>query len=320
MKLQYLLNLLREEIVSYFWPVAKLSIWIKALRLRTLPLSVSGILLGSAAAFREGFVNYSILSYALLTTILFQIISNLSNDLGDTLKGTDNEDRIGPSRSVQSGGISPSTMKKAIILFSILAFASALLLIAISSDGMTANTIWFYIGLAITSIVAAIAYTIGKRAYGYHGFGDLMVLIFFGFVSVLGVYTLYSKLFTIDNILLALYVGLLSVAVLNLNNMRDYHNDAKSGKQTLIVKMGPNQGKFYHVLLILIAISSMIIYINKLGNPLFFVSLVPALYLIYHIRLVMKVSNPADFDPELKKIALVCFFSSLLFFLIVLIP
>lgn len=300
--------------------MANLSTWISALRLRTLPLSVSGILLGSAAAYREGFVNHTILSLALLTTVLFQIISNLSNDLGDGLKGTDNEGRVGPARTIQTGSISPQTMKRAIILFSILALFSALLLIGMASKGMTMQTIWFYIGLSIASIAAAIAYTIGKRAYGYHGFGDLMVLLFFGFVSVLGVYSLYTHVFLIENILLALYVGLLSVAVLNLNNMRDYHNDAKSGKRTLIVKMGPNQGKFYHFILLLSALISMGIYINKLGEPLLFLSLVPALYLIYHLRLVMKVSKPADFDPELKKLALVCFFSSLIFFLIQVIP
>ena len=146
-----------------------------------------------------------------------------------------------------------------------------------------------------------------------------MVLIFFGFVSVLGVYTLYSKVFMIDNILAAICIGLLSTAVLNLNNMRDFKNDADSKKMTIVVKMGPNQAKLYHALIILVGLSSMAVFISRIGNPIYFISLLPGLYLIYHLRVVMQTADPADFDPELKKVALATFGISLFFFIAVLI-
>lgn len=289
------------------------------MRLRTLPLSVSGIILGSAIAYYQDFWNPKIFSLALLTTILFQVLSNLANDLGDGIKGTDNENRIGPERAIQSGAISQKQMIVAIIICVVLGLTSAALLIYFSAEGMTKQTLWIYIGLAILSTIAAVTYTIGKKAYGYHGLGDLMVLIFFGFVSVLGVYTLFSHIFLLDNILPAICIGLLSTAVLNLNNMRDYHNDVESNKITLVVKMGPNQAKLYHALIILVGLLSMAVFISKMNNPIYFVSLVPGLYLLYHLRVVMQTADPADFDPELKKVALATFSISILFFAAVLI-
>lgn len=291
--------------------------WVSAMRLRTLPLSVSGILVGSAIALASNSWNNWIFGLALSTTVLFQIISNLANDLGDTLKGTDNADRLGPERTLQAGVISKKAMKTAIILFSILSLASAGALIYVSIDGMSQTVLLAYIGLAIFCVIAAITYTIGKKAYGYNGLGDLMVLIFFGLVSVLGVYSLYTKTFLIDNLLPAVSIGLLSTAVLNLNNMRDFSNDAKSGKNTLVVKMGPNQAKLYHALLIVMALLSMAVFIGRIGKPLLFISLAPGIALIFHLRKVMKTTDPRSFDPELKIVAFSTFGISLLFLLII---
>lgn len=288
------------------------------MRLRTLPLSVSGILVGSAIALASDSWNNWIFGLALSTTVLFQIISNLANDLGDTLKGTDNDDRLGPKRTLQAGVITKKAMKMAIILFSILSLASAAALIYVSIDGMSQSVLLSYIALAIFCVLAAITYTIGKKAYGYNGLGDLMVLIFFGLVSVLGVYSLYTKTFLIDNLLPAVSIGLLSTAVLNLNNMRDYANDAKSGKNTLVVKMGPNQAKLYHALLIVIALLSIAVFIGRIGEPLLFISLVPGIALVFHLRKVMKTTDPRSFDPELKIVAFSTFGISLLFLLIIL--
>lgn len=288
------------------------------MRLRTLPLSVSGILVGSAIALVSDSWNNWIFGLALSTTVLFQIISNLANDLGDTLKGTDNDDRLGPKRTLQAGVITKKAMKMAIILFSILSLASAAALIYVSIDGMSQSVLLTYIALAIFCVLAAITYTIGKKAYGYNGLGDLMVLIFFGLVSVLGVYSLYTKTFLIDNLLPAVSIGLLSTAVLNLNNMRDFANDAKSGKNTLVVKMGPNQAKLYHALLIVMALLSMAVFIGRIGEPLLFISLVPGIALVFHLRKVMKTTDPRSFDPELKIVAFSTFGISLLFLLIIL--
>lgn len=285
--------------------------WVGAMRLRTLPLSLSGIILGAGVAYHNGFWDTTIFVLAISTTILFQVLSNFANDLGDSAKGTDNSERIGPMRSVQSGVISQSEMKFAVIVVAVLSLISAAALIFVGVKGMPEQILWFYIGLAILCIVAAITYTVGKKAYGYHGMGDIMVFIFFGLVSVLGVYSLFAKSFLMENVSLGIFVGLLSTAVLNLNNMRDYKNDAASNKKTIVVKMGPNNAKFYHALLILIAILSLTIFLNSFKKPELFFTMVPAILLIIHLRKVMKTTQVKDFDPELKKVALTTFLISI---------
>jgi 1,4-dihydroxy-2-naphthoate octaprenyltransferase len=292
--------------------MTKKQAWIHALRLRTLPLSISGIILGSALAFYKGFDNYLVLGFALLTTLLFQILSNLANDLGDSLKGTDNAQRVGPTRAVQSGVISPKEMKNAVILTSFLSFISAGILIYFGTQEMPQATIFFYISLAIACVAAAILYTVGKKAYGYNGLGDFMVYLFFGLVSVMGVYPLFAK--TIDwNLLMpASTIGLLSTAVLNLNNMRDRVNDAASGKRTLVVMMGGDLAKIYHTFLIVIALGLHLYFISELHHDMAFIGLLPGVVLLLHVRKVMQTKNPKDFDPELKKVALSTFALALL--------
>jgi 1,4-dihydroxy-2-naphthoate octaprenyltransferase len=286
--------------------------WIHALRLRTLPLSLSGIILGSGIAASQGYWNWIVFLLSLLTTVLFQILSNLANDMGDSLKGTDNYQRIGPTRSVQSGLISVSEMKNAVIFTTVLSFFFAGLLIYTGTKGLSNSVLLSYVLLAIACIIAAITYTVGKKAYGYHGLGDLMVLLFFGGVSVLGVYPLYAKQFDWSLLLPAFAIGSFSTAVLNLNNMRDHDNDARSGKRTLVVKMGPHLAKLYHMLLILGGIASMLIYLVQIQHRWAFVGLTPCIILLLHVRQVMATKNPVDFDPELKKVALSTFAFSVL--------
>jgi 1,4-dihydroxy-2-naphthoate octaprenyltransferase len=287
--------------------MTKSQAWIKALRLRTLPLSLSGIIIGSAIAKYNGFWDWSIFLLSLLTTVLFQIVSNLANDLGDSVKGTDNKDRVGPMRSVQSGLISKNEMRNAVVITSIVSLLSAGTLIYLGTTNLPISILWFYIGLAVACIFAAITYTIGKKAYGYYGLGDIMVFLFFGIVSVLGVYPLYAK--SIDWIILlpACSIGLLSAAVLNLNNMRDRTNDAKSGKNTLVVKIGPDWAKLYHAFLVLGGVICQLLFLVNLNYSLAFIGLLPAIILILHLQKVMKTKNPKDFDPELKKVALSTF-------------
>lgn len=287
--------------------MTKSQAWIKALRLRTLPLSLSGIIIGSAIAKYNGFWDWTIFLLSLLTTVLFQIVSNLANDLGDSVKGTDNKDRIGPMRSVQSGFISKKQMRNAVVITSIVSLLSAGNLIYIGTTNLPISILWFYIALAVACIFAAITYTIGKKAYGYYGLGDIMVFLFFGIVSVLGVYPLYAK--SIDWIILlpACSIGLLSAAVLNLNNMRDRINDSKSGKNTLVVKIGPDWAKLYHTFLVLGGIICQVMFLITINHPLAFIGLLPAIILILHLQKVMKTKNPKDFDPELKKVALSTF-------------
>lgn len=287
--------------------------WIQAARLRTLPLSLSGIIVGSAYAYFQGFANYTILTLAFFTTLGLQILSNYANDYGDGVKGTD-ENRIGEKRMVAAGVISAKQMKSAVISLAILTLVLALSLIYVAFGKENFVLSMIFILLGISAIVAAIKYTVGSNAYGYNGLGDLFVFIFFGFVSVLGSNFLFTKMIDWKLFLPATSIGLLSVAVLNLNNMRDIENDKKAGKMTLVVKMGLANAKKYHNVVLVIASISFMIF-----NLLTKTSLIPILLvnisIIMHINKVNKAKSYEDFDPELKKVALSTFALSVLFWL-----
>lgn len=293
--------------------MSRVKIWLDAFRLRTLPLSLSGIVLGSFIAYEKGFWNPVVFTLAICTTLFFQLLSNLANDLGDSLKGTDNEQRIGPKRAVQSGNISVVQMRRAVWLFVGLSFISAAALIYVGTQNLPQEMLYLYGVLAIACVLAAITYTIGKKAYGYYGLGDLFVFLFFGLVSVLGVFTLYSKNFEWLNILPASTMGMLSASVLNLNNMRDRANDARSGKNTLVVKMGAELAKLYHSFLILGALITMTVFISYNGNDMNYLALLPGLVLLWHLRKVMQTKNERDYDPELKLVALSTFAIAILY-------
>ena len=300
--------------------MTKLKAWIHAFRLRTLPLSLSGILVGSFASKAVGCWNLTIFVFALLTTVLFQILSNLANDLGDSQKGADNAQRVGPQRAVQSGVISMREMKIAVGIFSFLSFVSAGILIYVSAAGKPVSFWIFYAVLAVFCVLAAITYTVGKRAYGYHGLGDVFVFVFFGLVSVLGVFHLYQHTFEFaqfnwSNVLPAITIGCLSAAVLNLNNMRDRLNDSQVGKRTIVVLLGGEKAKIYHSLLLIGGLFSFTFYVFQYHptNKWMMMTFLPQLFLIMHLRKVMLTQEPTEFDPELKKVALSTFALSLLF-------
>ena len=287
--------------------------WIQAARLRTLPLSVSGIIVGSAYAYYQGFSDWRIVVLALLTTLGLQVLSNYANDYGDGVKGTD-ANRIGEKRLVAAGVITAEQMKKAVIITAILTFIIALLLIYVAFGKENFALSLIFILLGIGSIGAAIKYTIGKSAYGYNGFGDLFVFIFFGLVSVVGSNFLFTHF--IDWMLLfpATAIGLLSVAVLNLNNMRDIENDKIAGKNTLVVKMGLKNAKIYHHFLIVLPF--VLLFVFSIGiNTRIFLSFFVFIFFLKHLEKVRKSTQYEDFDPELKKVALGTFVLSLLFFI-----
>ncbi len=290
----------------------KIHAWIAAARLRTLPLSVSGIIVGSALA-KHHFWKTPLFWLAILTTIGFQVISNFANDYGDGIKGTDAE-RKGEKRLVASGIISAKEMKKAVIFTSIITFFIALFLIYIAFGQTHFYRSFFFIILGILAIAAAIKYTVGKNAYGYSGLGDVFVFIFFGLVSVIGTHYLFTKALTLDIFLPAIAMGCLSIAVLNLNNMRDIETDIKHNKNTLVVKLGSFKAKIYHTFLIITAIGCMLIY-----SALHYSSLVQFTYVVAFIPLlnnlftVWKNKNPELLDSELKKVALSTFLLAILF-------
>ncbi|WP_299120366.1 1,4-dihydroxy-2-naphthoate octaprenyltransferase [uncultured Tenacibaculum sp.] len=302
--------------------------YIKAARLRTLPLSVSGIIVGAclglndylkspnvfAGCFGEPTVlNSDIFWLAILTTIGFQVLSNFANDYGDGVKGTD-DNREGEARMVSSGAITPKQMKIAMIITGAITLVIALLLIyvAFGKDNFLYSVIFF--GLGIASIIAAIKYTVGKSAYGYSGFGDVFVFVFFGLLAVVGTYFLYTKELNLTIFLPAITIGLLSTAVLNLNNMRDRVNDAKSGKNTLVVKMGAKAAKNYHYLLIGVSFLCALSYVFlKYESPYQFLFIIAYIPILKHIVFVSKNKEEALLDGELKKVALSTFLFSILF-------
>ncbi|MCX6171842.1 MAG: 1,4-dihydroxy-2-naphthoate polyprenyltransferase [Flavobacterium sp.] len=287
--------------------------WIEAARLRTLPLSVSGIIVGSFYAMSQAIFNWKIVVFALLTTLGLQILSNFANDYGDGVKGTDNEDRVGPKRAIQSGIITPQSMKKAILLTSLITLSFAILLIYFAFKESYLLYSFLFLILGILAIASAIRYTVGKSAYGYRGFGDVFVFVFFGLVSTFGVYFMFSK--TFDGLLLlpAIAIGFLSVGVLNLNNMRDEESDRKAGKNTIVVKMGGENAKKYHFFLVISAMVLMLVfaYLNKFhfDQYIFVVAYFP---LASHLMTVYRNKNPKLLDPELKKLAISTFLLSIL--------
>lgn len=290
-----------------------IKLWIQAARLRTLPLSVSGIIVGSAYAYYQGFSDWRIVVLALLTTLGLQVLSNYANDYGDGVKGTD-ANRIGEKRLVAAGVITAEQMKKAVIITAILTFIIALLLIyvAFGKENFTLSLIFILLGIG--SIGAAIKYTVGKSAYGYSGFGDVFVFIFFGLVSVIGSNFLFTHFIDWKLFLPATAIGLLSVAVLNLNNMRDIENDKIAGKNTLVVKMGLKNAKIYHHFLIVLPF--VLLFVFSIGiNTRIFLSFFVFIFFLKHLEKVRKSTQYEDFDPELKKVALGTFVLSLLFFI-----
>jgi 1,4-dihydroxy-2-naphthoate octaprenyltransferase len=291
-----------------------IKIWLQAARLRTLPLSVSGIIMGNALALNHNDFSFIIFLLSILTAIAFQIVSNFANDYGDGIKGTDNEQRIGPKRVLQQGLLTSKNLKRG-ILVSVL--VSIILSIALIYESLGVDKLLFsvlFILLAIGAVAAAIKYTVGTNPYGYSGLGDLFVFIFFGWVSVIGSYFLQINSIDLSIVLFATSVGLLSVAVLNLNNMRDIENDLNSSKITLAVRLGGYKAKVYHFFLISIAIILFFIGIGEqslLIKTIYTLVFVP---LFLHLYRVFNLKEPKQFDPELKKLALTIFFISIVFF------
>lgn len=293
----------------------QLKVWLKAVRLRTLPLSVSGILIGNSLCFQDPEFSGILFVLMLFTAISFQIISNFANDYGDGVKGTDNDNRLGPKRVLQQGLLSREILKKGIIIISLISLLLAFVLIFLAFGSNSWYYILIFIGLSFASVWAAIFYTVGNKAYGYYGFGDLFVFLFFGGVSVLGAYFIQLKTFSYPAILLSLVVGFLSVGVLNLNNMRDIDNDAFVGKRTLVVIMGAAIAKKYHLLLLIVSVSILVYVFSSVSIRFFWIPYLAIIPLMVHFISVLKNSEPKFFDPELKKLSLSIFLLSLLVFL-----
>jgi 1,4-dihydroxy-2-naphthoate octaprenyltransferase len=287
--------------------------WLEAFRLRTLPLSISGILLGSALAYKNGSFDNILFVLAIFTVLFLQILSNLANDLGDTIKGTDNDSRIGPKRSTQTGAISNKQMKIAISIFATLSLIFGSILAFQGTRSMSIEVQITFFVLALGCILAAVGYTMGKNAYGYLGLGDLFVFVFFGLLSVCGIYVLMVKNFHWEVILPAISVGLLSTAVLNLNNMRDHVNDAACGKNTLVVKIGFENALKYHFVLVLTPIFCTISYAALTKHWWCLLALLNYVILGKHILYVVQNPIPEKLDSQLGNVAISTFTYAVLF-------
>jgi len=278
--------------------------WLKASRLRTLPLALSSILMGSFLAIHEGNYKWIVIILAIVTTTLLQILSNFSNDYGDSMRGTDNDYRIGPVRTVQGGEISPKQMRMGMLLIVILTLLSGIWLIYESFGTNWINAVVFLL-FGILAIVAAVKYTVGNRSYGYSGFGDIFVFIFFGLLAVTGTYYLNSMDFSTYILLPAATMGFFSTAVLNLNNMRDVENDLNSGKMTVVVRLGYNSARIYQVLLIITGFLAALIYVSiTYSSYLEFLFLLTTPLFISNLIGIFKVKEHRKLDPYLKKTAL----------------
>jgi len=290
----------------------KLRVWISAFRLRTLPLALSCSVMGSFLAYSSHSFRWEILVLAVLTTLFLQILSNLANDYGDTVHGVDNESRLGPKRVTQSGKVTRKEMRIAIGIFSSLALISGSWLIFAGLQNLR-QIILFY-ALGIGAILAAIKYTVGRNPYGYAGLGDLFVFIFFGLVGVTGTYYLHTHDFSVWTLLPATSLGLLSSGVLNLNNMRDIENDAKSGKHTLVVRLGSQKAKTYHTILLVLAMLLSVIYVIKFNHsPWQWIFLLTFPLFLRNIRVVLRNHEPPELNNELKKLSLSTFVFTFVF-------
>lgn len=293
--------------------MSKIAYYINSFRLRTLPLSVSGIVVGSVIALNDGFFSWSSFFLALLTSVSLQILSNIANDLGDAEKGTDNEKRLGPVRSLQAGNLSRSDYKKLILFFVLLSAISGLSLIfsAFRSFFNIYSLLVLLVGGG--AILAAIKYTVGKKSYGYSGLGDVFVFIFFGLASVLGSYFLMTSSLKYSLLLPAAAFGWLISAVINLNNMRDIENDKSCGKNTVPVKIGLSNAKIYHYTLIVLAWLCLLIYSNIEYNRmigLLYVLVLP--FFVIHMQRVSRLEGK-ELDSQMKLLSLSIFVLALIF-------
>ncbi|MBN1413629.1 MAG: 1,4-dihydroxy-2-naphthoate polyprenyltransferase [Bacteroidales bacterium] len=289
-------------------------IWIHAFRLRTLPLALSSTFLGSFLAYSKSHFRISVFIFASVTTLFLQILSNLANDYGDGLKGTDKKGRLGPERLTQSGKVSPNAMRNMIIVFVLLSLTVGSTLIFIGLKHFPVVTILVFFILGSSAILAAIKYTVGKNPYGYVGLGDMFVFIFFGIVGVCGTFYLHTGYFDPWILFPASTIGLFSSCVLNINNLRDIKSDSECGKKTLVVRLGVKAAKIYHGILVLSAVlMSMVYTVMFFKSPVQLLFMITLPFLLLDVKNVMMNTVPIELNRELLKMALTTFAFSLTF-------
>lgn len=293
-------------------PLSRTQAWLESLRPKTLPLAFAAIITGTTLAWWQGFFDPLVAILALTTAGLLQILSNLANDYGDAEKGSDKPDRIGPLRGMQKGAISLAQMKRALILTIALSCISGLLLLLAATQ--TLADFMGFVALGVLSIIAAITYTIGKRPYGYMGLGDVSVLVFFGWLSVIGSWYLQTHMLMPAVILPATACGLLATAVLNINNLRDIESDRQNGKITLVVRLGAVNARRYHACLLAGALLCLALFnLLSLQNVWGWLFLLAAPLLFKQARYVLRERDPRAMPPMLERTVKGALLTNLLF-------
>lgn len=288
--------------------------WLLAARPRTLLLAIANISMGIFLAAARGEAKPAIGALAIVTAILLQILSNLANDYGDARHGLDNEARVGPKRAVQSGLVTQRDMLRGVVITAALSALSGLALVILAFGLARLPLVLLFVGLGGAAIWAAIAYTATDKPYGYAGLGDLMVFLFFGLVAVLGTYFLQTQTLSWDLVLPAAASGLLSVAVLNVNNVRDLESDKLAGKQSVAVRLGAKKARLYHAALLLassvLALAFVLLNYTSPWQFLFVFSL--PLLVLNGVKL-WRGRGAAEIDPLLKQMSISTLVFTLLF-------
>lgn len=282
--------------------MSKFKAYLRSFRLRTLPLSVAGIVLGTMLAASDGAFHAGRFALALLTVLLLQILSNVANELGDTLRGTDSDERQGMVYSLQSGEISIAAMKRLIIWLVALSALSGVALVATSFEALFSREGVVMLVLGALAIVAALGYTLGRHPYGYMGLGDLFVFLFFGLLSTIGGYFLMCWQVDWRVVLPASACGLWSVGVLNINNIRDMESDRKN-RVTIPILLGERGAKIYQCVLELLPFVLLTAYCHLRQSPYPYAILVFLPLYVAHLYGVMRATG-RELDPRLPQLSL----------------
>ena len=270
--------------------------------------------MGCGLAWFYDAIDATVSVLAIVTATLIQVFSNFANDYGDSQRGTDNEFRLGPTRTVQTGEISNKEMETGMIVVGGLSFLSGIWLVYAGTWHHSKTAFLGFIGLGILSLIAAYFYTAGKKSYGYIGLGDLFVFLFFGLLPVPGVFFLNAGFLTACVFLPALSIGFFSTGVLNLNNTRDIENDRNSGKITIPVRIGAQNARFYHLSLILGGwIVALIFTLNHFYSLWQFIYWITFPFFMLDLHQIFRIRNEKELDPFLKRLALSTLTFTLLF-------
>lgn len=269
-------------------------VWLAAARPKTLPAAISPVILGAALAWGDGVFHLPAAFTALLGAVLIQIAANYANDYYDYVKGADTEERLGPTRATQAGLVAPVQMKRAMVLA--LAAAALVGLYLVYRGG------WPILVVGLLSMLFAVLYTAGPYPLGYIGVADLFVLIFFGPVAVAGTYYVQALQLPLAPVLIGFAPGLLSVAILTVNNLRDVNQDRKAGKKTLAVRLGVTYARCQYLLCLIIAIVVIPAAAAAVsGHVLACVAVLAAAPAAYCIRVVFTESDGAKMNDCLAR-------------------